>query len=457
MINTCRKIAFASGKGGVGKTLLAANFAHCASTIQRTLLIDFDFQNQGASGLLARYLKVGCLNAFDLLTSNEGQAASPLEIRPNLFFAPAFDPSKSDRTSPLHSVTAETFDRALEMVLAAGNYQTVIVDCHGGLDDTSFAAFISSDTTFIVTEADKVTFNGTLELLDFYISRAAALAPELDVADASDQSSAIAHDRDRVSSRISHIEDNKVRFLVNRVSGKYSYDVLSNLLSRQFYANIAALRNMNQGFSFIPADPLAAESFSEHPFYVELMPEAILSQKIELLCLEIFGQPPKIAGRSKFYRLSDRIDPSKLQRVLRSSYEVRVQAVFSFIAVSQLLFLCLGAVVLVAKLSPVEISDLNPLGSLTFLGLGLFLIYMATFNLSINGYYRDRMRYESRLHRYGGRDLSIAFSVRLVRLFLFRLVLLWLAVTFLFSGVTYIIVAVVALFSPRYLDYLDSG
>jgi cellulose biosynthesis protein BcsQ len=147
MISACRKIAFASGKGGVGKTLLAANFAHCASTIQRTLLIDFDFQNQGASGLLARYLKVGCLNAFDLLTSNEGQAASALEIRPNLFFAPAFDPSKSDRiasqlASPLHSVTAETFDHALEMALAAGNYQLVIADCHGGLDDTSFAAFI---------------------------------------------------------------------------------------------------------------------------------------------------------------------------------------------------------------------------------------------------------------------------------------------------------------------------
>jgi hypothetical protein len=310
----------------------------------------------------------------------------------------------------------------------------------------------SSDTTFIVTEADKVTFNGTLELLDFYISRADALAPESDVAGAPDQSSTIAHDRDRVSSRISHIEDNKLRFLVNRVSGKYSYDVLSNLLSRQFYANIAVLRKMNEGFSFIPADPLAAESFSEHPFYVELMPEAILSQKIELLCLEIFGQPPKIAGRSKFYRLFDRINPSKLQRVLRSSYEVRVQAVFSFIAVSQLLFLCLVAVVLVFSVSPPDTSNLKVLAVFGLLGLGLFLIYMATFNLSIDGYYRDRMRYESRLHRYGGRDLSIAFSVRLVRLFFFRLVLLLLAVTFLISGVTYAVLGVVALFFPGVLD-----
>src|SRR6185369_11249208 len=99
MINTCRKIAFASGKGGVGKTLVAVNFAHCASTIRRTLLIDFDFQNQGASGLFASYLKTGCLNAFDLVTNQGIQTASPIEVRPNLFFAPAFDPNKIDRVT----------------------------------------------------------------------------------------------------------------------------------------------------------------------------------------------------------------------------------------------------------------------------------------------------------------------------------------------------------------------
>jgi cellulose biosynthesis protein BcsQ len=174
-----RKIAFVSGKGGVGKTLLASNFSFCASTSRRTLLIDFDFQNQGSSGLLADYLHPGCLNAFDMLNQGGVDAGEPIKIRERLHFIPSFDPQKSDRfTSQLSSVgelDIGRFDRTLEHLLSTGGFELVIVDCHGGLDDVSFAAFISSDLTFIVTEPDKVTFSGTLELLDFYISRADSL------------------------------------------------------------------------------------------------------------------------------------------------------------------------------------------------------------------------------------------------------------------------------------------
>jgi len=175
-----RKIAFVSGKGGVGKTLLAANFAFCSSTVQKTLLIDLDFQNQGASGLLAEHLKNNCLNAFDLLIAVQKDQQA-INIRNNLYFLPAFDPSKIDRFG---SQDRAAFDAArivdmnaiFNKLIAEGQYELVILDCHGGLDEVSFSSFICSDVTFVVTEADKVTFSGTLELLDFYINRAAALS-----------------------------------------------------------------------------------------------------------------------------------------------------------------------------------------------------------------------------------------------------------------------------------------
>src|SRR4051812_17509229 len=111
------------------------------------------------------------MNSFDLLVAEPTNPKPIVEIRENLFFVPAFDPSKSDRfaSQPASSSfglngvlsLARIVDRLVEL----GNFSTVILDCHGGLDDSSFAAFIYSDTTFIVTEADKVAFSGTLELL----------------------------------------------------------------------------------------------------------------------------------------------------------------------------------------------------------------------------------------------------------------------------------------------------
>jgi MinD-like ATPase involved in chromosome partitioning or flagellar assembly len=176
-----RKFAFVSGKGGVGKTFLAANFSFCSSTNCKTVLVDLDFQNQGASGLLAEYTKPGCVNAFDLLSTGVIDPHGLVEVRRNLFFIPAFDPRKTDRfgsqpASALFELSSvERFKRTMDDLAAAGEFDAVLIDCHGGLDDNSFSAFIYSDTTFIVTEADKVTFSGTLELLDFYVDRARAI------------------------------------------------------------------------------------------------------------------------------------------------------------------------------------------------------------------------------------------------------------------------------------------
>ncbi len=70
MKTSVKSVSLASGKGGVGKTLFAANLARLASTRFRCVLIDLDFQNQGCSGLLSRFLLPGCTNAFDILSDS---------------------------------------------------------------------------------------------------------------------------------------------------------------------------------------------------------------------------------------------------------------------------------------------------------------------------------------------------------------------------------------------------
>jgi MinD-like ATPase involved in chromosome partitioning or flagellar assembly len=431
MPEEAKKIAFVSGKGGVGKTLLAANFAFCSSTNQRTVLIDLDFQNQGSSGLLSQYVSAGCANAFDLLMSDRAETENPIEIRKNLLFIPAFDPSKADRygsqiSAPFSGLDADALNEILDRILTTNDAQLVIMDCHGGLDDVSFSAFISSDITFIVTEADRVTFNGTLELLDFYIERAAAAYQQRNCSKMESEGK----NDPTFARRCSNIEENKVSILVNRVSGRFSYDALQKVCTRQFYDNVHSLRQMNLGFFYFPVDPLAAESFSEHPFYMELMAESILAQKMELLYTTTLKQIPVIEGRSTFYRIFERKSPARLARYLKSPYESRMQAVFSFAMLAQLVFflLTLVSIVLYAMYDPTQFER-----SFTvpfWVVMSIVLLFSARIDVQISGFFRDRLRYESRLYRRGGRPLSVPFLVRLIRLWSFRSFSLAAAVTF---------------------------
>ena len=182
MRTSVKSISLASGKGGVGKTVFSANLARLASTKLRCVLIDFDFQNQGCSGLLSRFLFPGCVNAVDLLSHPTPELGELISINPQLSFIPAFDPSKTERfalqQNPMFlSLGLQSVNVTFQRLLTTDRFDVIVADCHGGLDDISFATFIESDCTLIITEVDKVTFNGTLELIDYYWTRARAASP----------------------------------------------------------------------------------------------------------------------------------------------------------------------------------------------------------------------------------------------------------------------------------------
>jgi cellulose biosynthesis protein BcsQ len=454
MKTSVKTISFASGKGGVGKTLFAANLARLASTQLRCVLLDFDFQNQGSSGLLSRFLRPRCVNAFDLLSGSTLELDKLIFINAQFAFIPAFDPNKTERfalqQNPMFvSLGLRSVHSTFENLLMPERFDLIIADCHGGLDDISFATFIESDCTLIITEVDKVTFNGTLELIDYYWTR----ARELNSQDASP-----VMNNAKIEERLLDVSQNKIRIVVNRVSGKYGFDSLINILSEQLYENLPELREMNEGFTFFPFDPIVAESFSEYPFFVELLPEAIFSQKLELLHHDIFDTSPIIRGRGILFKYFEKLSPKKLRRRLTSAYEDRVRTVFTFTALMQILLIVGTAAIITMgvagdldKSDPVvPFSDIvpkfpGPVFAGTLLG-SLFCLYMVRFYNRIIGYYRDRSRYEIRLWKRRARFTSMVFILKIITLYTFRTVPRFLEIFVGFYFVFFIILSAVSLY-----------
>ena len=172
-------IGFASGKGGVGKTFLAANFARVCSVSRKVLVIDLDFHNQGMTGLFSEHMQRQTLGAQDMLLAEAPiDLELALTVAPNVLFIPAHADMRHrdylwDAERDPKWLIARLQARIAEAV-AALQIEVVILDCHGGLDLVSLAAFSVANVTIIVTESDRVTFNGTLELIEFYHARMAA-------------------------------------------------------------------------------------------------------------------------------------------------------------------------------------------------------------------------------------------------------------------------------------------
>src|SRR5437763_3772597 len=81
-------ISLVSGKGGVGKTMLAVACAKELSLNNRTLIIDLDFFNRGLTGLLGKGIsECGEINKPDFLSGEQtaSETWSIVQVAKNLF------------------------------------------------------------------------------------------------------------------------------------------------------------------------------------------------------------------------------------------------------------------------------------------------------------------------------------------------------------------------------------
>jgi cellulose biosynthesis protein BcsQ len=164
-------LAIASGKGGVGKTMLTVACAYELSLGGPTLVIDLDFFNRGLSGLFRGRKEIGLIARPRFLDPAEGPPAPPwsvVEVEHQLYHI-AYPDLVPDELLRLENRTPEDLAHDLrDLIQRAGQLcgaRSIVLDCHGGPDHTSFAAALLADHTLLISEPDRITLHGTLNFL----------------------------------------------------------------------------------------------------------------------------------------------------------------------------------------------------------------------------------------------------------------------------------------------------
>src|SRR4029450_4561087 len=136
-------LAVASGKGGVGKTMLTVACAYELSLGGPTLVIDLDFFNRGLSGLFRGRKEIGLIARPRFLDPAEGPPAPPwsvVEVGHQLSHT-AYPDLVPDELLRLENRTPEDLAHDLrDLIQRAGQLcgaRSIVLDCHGGADHTS--------------------------------------------------------------------------------------------------------------------------------------------------------------------------------------------------------------------------------------------------------------------------------------------------------------------------------
>ena len=153
--------------------MLSMAIANELSRSNKVLLLDLDFFNRGLTGLLSSIrsnltrIKVDFPDFLDK-SGIDKPSWYVAEIKAGLYtaFYGDIDRSASARIELMDvNRLGEAICAFVMKISEITDCNVVVFDCHGGPDNTSFAACINADHTIIVSEPDRVTFYGTLNFL----------------------------------------------------------------------------------------------------------------------------------------------------------------------------------------------------------------------------------------------------------------------------------------------------
>ncbi len=157
-------IAIVGGKGGVGKSVFAANFAiaYLQDFKQRPLIVDLDLASLGDQNIILGQNPQK--NIVDLSRMQSG-AIDPKTLAPFMVNAPA---GYSFIGSPREAIHARELDldglgRFLKAITNV--FSLVVVDCGSGSDAVAMKVMEYSTAIFVVTTADVIVLNQTKRLL----------------------------------------------------------------------------------------------------------------------------------------------------------------------------------------------------------------------------------------------------------------------------------------------------
>ncbi|MGX9856887.1 ParA family protein [Limimaricola variabilis] len=168
MSETCRIIALANQKGGVGKTTTAINLgAALASKGKRVLLVDMDPQGNASTGLgLAAGQRRS--STYDLLIgsdpASEGIHLSGVE---GLDIIPATtDLSSADVELMSTNGRSRVLKRRLEELLAdRGDYDYLLIDCPPALNLLTINAMVAAGSLLVPLQSEFFALEGLSQLM----------------------------------------------------------------------------------------------------------------------------------------------------------------------------------------------------------------------------------------------------------------------------------------------------
>jgi hypothetical protein len=299
-------------------------------------------------------------------------------------------------------------------------FNIIVIDCHGGVDTVSFSPHSSSDVTFMVTEADSVTFSGTLELLSFYEER------YYDTQELRRIPSSMRTEATKPVETTSIVEKARnVKFIVNRVPNKYDFDHLGRLYKPYFAREFGRLSLDRNVFCYIPQEELLAYIFGEYPFHVEIAPSSIYSRKINYICSQVlkdkFDDLVK-CGLYGFGRRGERIKRDVLSQESRNLSSIL--NFFTWMAIT--VVLTITVLMIAVGLSRFEVGGVGQIALLAvsagIIGISL-LVTVYFFIVGLFGmmfYFRGRHLYQKRLFRALGERLTLWQWLALMRTFALR-------------------------------------
>ena len=267
-------ISVSSGKGGVGKTVLAANLARLLSwSGNKVLLVDLDLHNRGSTALIADQVTKEHATVADLLEFADPQRASDLAgaiERANLIEAPG--PSHTLYLLPSIRYHHEAlgreykheveelkafFKHLLSELIRRYGFQCVIFDCASGPEPLFLAAAGLSTDILLITEADMVTWAGNVNLFNHLYE----------------------HYRKDADTLLN------VQFVLNRVPERYDLAELKQVYERRLSRFLKGRRIL----AAIPFDYEVFQAFTQCTFFVDEMRTSPLVRRIAAIADELFG------------------------------------------------------------------------------------------------------------------------------------------------------------------------
>ncbi len=165
-------ISIVSGKGGSGKTLIASLIGAMASTTEKVLLIDADFGTGGLTYFLTfKVFDRGVGGLCEIMRQDVGsdyvfRFAKPRNISElgdrKIELLPIGDHKKFHLNK--ERVDHEGLREFIEFV--RHEYDYIIFDCRGGIDDDSVATCRLSDEIVVVAETDAASIRASQHLVE---------------------------------------------------------------------------------------------------------------------------------------------------------------------------------------------------------------------------------------------------------------------------------------------------